>query len=68
MRVLARSYLVLTPGLAFTIGMSNSAEAQLGVPEEFAAALGSIRIGRPQERIAGPGASAPARGSGGRRC
>jgi hypothetical protein len=68
MRVLARSYLVLTPGLAFTIGMSSSADPQFGVPEEFAAVLGSIRIGRPRERIAGPGASAPARGSGGRTC
>lgn len=64
MRVLARSYLVLTPGLAFTIGMSSSADPLFGVPDEFAAVLGSIRIGRPQERIVGPGASTAAHGSG----
>lgn len=66
MRVLARSYLVLTPGLAFTIGMSSSADPQFGVPDEFAAVLASVRIGRPQERIKQP--AAPARGSGGRTC
>jgi hypothetical protein len=65
MRVLARSYLVMTPGLAFTVGMSGSAHAPFGVPDEFAEALASIRIGRAQERLGQP---LPVRDTGGRAC
>ncbi len=44
-RVLARSDLVLSPGLAFVIAMSSSAEPLYYEEADFAFALASIRIG-----------------------
>jgi len=53
MRVLARSYLVLTPGLAFTVGMCSSADERFYDEGDFTALVSSIRIGRPAEPLPG---------------
>ncbi len=53
MRVLARSYLVLTPGLAFTVGMCSSADERFYEEADFTALVSSIRIGTPTEPLPG---------------
>lgn len=60
MRVLARSYLVLAPGLAYTVGMCSSADERFYDEGDFVALVRSIRIGTPAEPL--PGRS-PARES-----
>jgi hypothetical protein len=54
MPVLAHNYLVPTPGLAFTVAMSSSADALYYDEGDFAAALSSVRIGSPDARVPGP--------------
>ena len=53
MPVLAHNYLVLTPGLAFTVAMSSSTDALYYDEGDFAAALSSVRIGSPNARVPG---------------
>ncbi len=59
MGVLARSYLVLGPGLAFTIAMSSSDDPLYYDEADFTAALASIRIGSGDARLSGPDLARP---------